>query len=129
MAKKLITHMVGSIGIILGLVAGYTIIQAELDLNPMSYAESYEGLIFYSYSACAIVSSPFLLMQHIIEHRKNSLLIFTVLGLFLLLGALLFYDKNLGGGVLLFLSWALCPFLAGNFLCKVSSLLLGLFQK
>jgi hypothetical protein len=81
MAKKLITHMVGSIGIILGLVAGYTIIQAELDLNPMSYAESYEGLIFYSYSACAIVSSPFLLMQHIIEHRKNSLLIFTVLGL------------------------------------------------
>ena len=102
--------MVGSIGIILGLVAGYTIIQAELDLNPMSYAESYEGLIFYSYSACAIVSSPFLLMQHIIEHRKNSLLIFTVLGLFLLLGALLFYDKNLGGVFFFFCLGYYVPF-------------------
>ncbi|MBL8637896.1 MAG: hypothetical protein JNN09_05315 [Alphaproteobacteria bacterium] len=66
MVKGKIANFIGFIGIILGIGAGATVVHAELYLNPMSYYESYSGLVFYFYFFFAIITTPFLMLRSFI---------------------------------------------------------------
>lgn len=47
MAREKVANLVAYLGIFLGVIAGITVIHAELYLSPMSYAESYMGLFLF----------------------------------------------------------------------------------
>lgn len=117
--KRLIADIIGTIGFILGMIAGCIIVQAELYMNPMDYQNSYVGLVFYCYVATAVVSFPFLAVQFILN-RKNSLpLVYVAVAILIILVLMFLYRANLAGGVFLFMAWVTFPLLIGRQIFRI----------
>lgn len=64
--KKVIANIIGGVGILLGIVAGYTVVQAELYLNPMVHRDNYSGIVLYFYTFFALEAFPFLFCRQLI---------------------------------------------------------------
>lgn len=93
MVKEKIADGIACVGLILGVVAGIIVMRAELYLSPMSYTETYTGLISYFYFYFAMVATPFLIVRFFIRTQHKKLAILLVACVIMLL-ALLFWGDG-----------------------------------
>lgn len=118
MVKEKMASLIAYAGIILGILAGIFVIRAELYLNPMSYIESYMGLVYYFYFFLSIVATPFLMVSLLIRTKHKKSLSFSLLLTSILLMLLFWYDSDFGQKIFLIIILLVFPIFLAALLLK-----------